>query len=83
MLANSEDPEEMQHYAAFHQGLHCLLKLKQPSGTEIHHYLETSTCDPLKYRMSNPILIVSICMGKSIGIQRVVMTEPQIQLQTY
>ena len=27
-LANSEDPDEMQHNAAFHQGLHCLLKLK-------------------------------------------------------
>ena len=24
-LANSEDPDEMQHYAAFHHGLHCLL----------------------------------------------------------
>ena len=22
-LANSEDPDEMQHNAAFHQGLHC------------------------------------------------------------
>ena len=36
----------MQHSAAFYQGLHCLLKLKQPSGTEIHHNVETSTCDP-------------------------------------
>ena len=27
-LANSEDPDEMQHNAAFHQGLHCLLKIK-------------------------------------------------------
>ena len=35
-LANSEDPFEMQHNAAFHQGLHRLLRLKQPSGTEIH-----------------------------------------------
>ena len=24
-LATSEDPDEMQHNAAFHQGLHCLL----------------------------------------------------------
>ena len=24
----SEDPDEMQHNAAFHQGLHCLLILK-------------------------------------------------------
>ena len=46
ILANSEDPDEMQHYAAFHQGLHYLLLLKQPSGTEIHHNLENSTCDP-------------------------------------
>ena len=23
---NSEDPDEMQHYAAFHLGLHCLQK---------------------------------------------------------
>ena len=26
-LANSDDPDEMQHNAAFHQGLHCLLSL--------------------------------------------------------
>ena len=22
-FANSEDPDDMQHYATFHQGLHC------------------------------------------------------------
>ena len=47
----------MQHYAAFHQGLHCLLRLKQPSGTEIHHNLENSTYDPLKHTMDNPYLL--------------------------
>ena len=26
ILSNSEDPDEMQHYAAFHLGLHCLPK---------------------------------------------------------
>ena len=67
---NSEDPDEI-HHAAFHQGLHCLLGLKQLSGTEIHHHLETSTCDPCKYTMGKTILTVSICMGKSIRIQRV------------
>ena len=45
-LANSEDPDELQHIAAFHLRLHCLLRLKQTSGTEIHHNLENSTCDP-------------------------------------
>ena len=24
VLANSTDPDEMLHYVAFHQGLHCL-----------------------------------------------------------
>ena len=70
-LANGEDPDEMQHNAAFHQGLHCLLRLKQPSGTELHHNFENSTCEPLKYTMDSPILIVSICVEKSIRIQRV------------
>ena len=39
ILANSADPDEMQHYAAFHQGLYCLPRSKQPSGKEIHHNL--------------------------------------------
>ena len=26
VLANSADPDEMPHYAAFHLGLHCLPK---------------------------------------------------------
>ena len=26
ILANSADPDQMQHYAAFHLGLHCLPK---------------------------------------------------------
>ena len=69
-MENSEDPDEMQHNAAFHQGLHCLLRLKQPSLTE-NHNLENSIFDPLKYTMGSPILIVPICVGKSIKIQRV------------
>ena len=70
-LANSKDPDEMQCDAAFHLGLHCMLRLKQPSRTEKHHSLENFICDPLKYKIGNPILIVSKCMGKSISIQRV------------
>ena len=27
-LANNECPDEMQHDTVFHQGLHCLLRLK-------------------------------------------------------
>ena len=35
-LANSEDIDEMQHNAAFHVGLHCLLRLKQSSGKKFN-----------------------------------------------
>ena len=31
-FANSKDPDEMQHNAAFHQRLHCLLRLKNLQG---------------------------------------------------
>ena len=67
-FANREDPDEMQHYAAFHQRLHCFLTT---SGTEMHHNLEISTCEPLKYTMGSPILTVSICMGTSMRMQKV------------
>ena len=40
--ANSKDTDEMQHNAAFHQGLHGLLRLKELSPTELHHNLENS-----------------------------------------
>ena len=40
-LANSEDSIEMLYNSAFHESaLLLLLRLKQPSGTEIHHNLE-------------------------------------------
>ena len=58
-LGYNEDPDEMQHNAAFHQGLHCFLRLNKPSGTEIHHNLENSTCGS----MGSSILIISVCMG--------------------
>ena len=63
-LANSEDPDEMQHKAIFHQGLHCLLYINS-SGTEIyiHNFKEMFTCKPLKYKMAKSIIIASICMG--------------------
>ena len=38
ILASSEDPDEMSQNAAFHQGLHCLLK--QCLGTEVNLDLE-------------------------------------------
>ena len=71
MLANSEDQYEMQHNAAFHHSLHCLLlRFKDISETEIQHNLESPICDLLKLTMGSPTFIVSICRVKSISIQR-------------
>ena len=61
----SEDPDEMPLNAAFHHGMHCLLILKKIPRDRIYHNLEKSTCDPFKYTMSSPLLILFICMGKS------------------
>ena len=36
-LANSDDPDEMPHHAAFHQGLHYLLR--QPRSSEKYNIL--------------------------------------------
>ena len=36
-MANSEDPDEMRHMAAFHQGLHSFLRENQSSEKEIQH----------------------------------------------
>ena len=38
-LANSEDPDEMLHYAAL---------LCKTLGIEMHRYLESTTCHPFK-----------------------------------
>ena len=59
-MANSEDPDEMPHNAAFHQGLHCLLGQNQSSGKEIQYFLEIITCDPSIYTKDHPDLTVSI-----------------------
>ena len=58
-LANSEDPDEMLHYAAFHQGLHCLLKYKHSSEIEVYLNLGILISDPLICTITHPRLIVS------------------------
>ena len=40
VLANNEDPAEMPHKRAFHQGLHCLLKQNRSSKKEIQYTVE-------------------------------------------
>ena len=38
---------------------------------EIHHFLVIPTCEPLKYNKDYPIIVASICVGKSTRIQRI------------
>ena len=66
-LANSEDPDEMQH----NQGLHCLLRLKRYSGTVIHDSFKKFYLWFLKVHNGQTHIIVSICTVKSIRIQKV------------
>ena len=57
----------MQHNAAFHQGLHCLLRLKQSLGTEIHHKFENYICEPFKLQngQSHTYCVKSVCANSS------------------
>ena len=72
-LTNSEDPDEMPHNAAFHQGSTLFVKVKLVTilRDRKRHNWELTSCDPLKYIMEKCILIAFICMGKSIRIKRV------------
>ena len=36
-FTNNEESDEMPFNVAICQNLHCLLRIKQPSGTEVHH----------------------------------------------
>ena len=57
-LTKSEYPDEMPHYAAFHQGLSFLLRQKQSSEKEIQFYLEIITFDPSINTMDHSSFIV-------------------------
>ena len=58
--ADREDPDQMLHNVAFHQGLHCLLRQKWSSGKKLQFCLEIKTCDPLNYTMDHSKFIASI-----------------------
>ena len=45
-FANSEDQDEMQHNAAFHQGLHCL-KVKKIFRQRIQYFFKNYNLTPL------------------------------------
>ena len=66
MGTNREDPDEMPHGAAFHQGLHRLIKHRS-SEKEIQYILEIITCGPSIYTMDHSDFIVCSFMKNFIG----------------
>ena len=50
-LANSENPDEISHNAAFHQGLHCLLRKINLQGKNFFFLFEIITFDRSIYTM--------------------------------
>ena len=65
-LVNSEDPDEMLHNVAFHQGLHYLLIQKQTSvkNTNLQRIWKLYPVTP--YTMDHPKLIASTQKIESI-----------------
>ena len=57
-MANSEDPDEMLHKAAFHQGLKfaLLVKIKTIFGDKKHHFIEILNGNLLDYKIHNNLL---------------------------
>ena len=78
-MANSEDPDEMQHNAAFHQGLHCLLT---SLGTEMHHSLEILPVTPLSTKWTVPYLLYQYVWENLLDYKGLkLVTEVQISFQ--
>ena len=67
-LANTEDQDEMPHFAAFHQSLHCLPRQKR-SSKKYKLYLEIIACDPLihVYTIDHPKVNISSQKEESIS----------------
>ena len=70
-LANSEDPDEMPHNVAFHQGQHYLIRQKTIFKEKIQYYLEIITFDPSINTMNHHRFIVSNQKEEYISTQRV------------
>ena len=64
---NSEDPNEMPHYVAFHQGLHYLLRQREIEIQFSNSYLDVINWDPQIYTVDHPKIIVPNQKDESIS----------------
>ena len=67
-MANSEDPDEMTHVAAFQQGLRCLLIKLQRKKFII--FIKIKTGHPSIYILDHHDPTVLLFMENSIGLKR-------------
>ena len=51
IIADSTDRDEMQHYAAFHQGLHCLLSIQRVKNLLSGHLQQLSSALSSAYKV--------------------------------
>ena len=65
-MVNSEDPDRMPHTAAFHHGLHCLLRRERNT---------IFFGNPSIYTMDQSDLTVSNFMERSTGFESVKKTK--------
>ena len=79
-LSNSEDPDEMLHNAAFHLGLHYLVRQSQSSKKEMQYFLAVIIYDPSVYIKDHPDFVVCSFMEFSICLKRV---KKQCTLQVF
>ena len=65
---NSEDPDEMPHYAAFHQGLYCLLGKKDLQTKKNNTTFKNYNLTPQGMYSGHPMFIASNKKERSICI---------------
>ena len=63
-MANSEDPDEMQHKAAIHQDLHCLLRQIRSSEKEIQFGGGGGLLPATPHNIQWTILTLYLALGK-------------------
>ena len=79
IMANREDPDEMQYKAAFNQGLHCLLRQIRSKKIFLYFLEIKPACIPSIHTMDKPDLTVSNLKETSIGFERVKFKAYQMQ----
>ena len=83
ILANSTDPDEMQHYAAFYLGLHCLPKYPFIGVSSIQRVKQYIEGPALKCIRELNLSILDYKVLKNVPLLNFNPTEPDFNLLNY